>query len=139
MKVILLKDVKGLGRKLDEKEVANGYAENFLIPKGLARYASAQATREVESLKKQKIESESAELAKIEEQLEKLGEVTISAKANEQGHLFAKIGKAEIARATGLPEEIIILDEPIKEVGTHLALIKVGEKEKKINLVVLRS
>ena len=140
MKVILLQDVKGIGKKFEEKEVANGYAANFLIPRQLAKYASTQALKEVESLKAQRKTSEQAELEKIEKKLKDLNVLKISTSANDQGHLFAKIGKKEIAKLIGISENLIILDEPIKEVGTHQVLVRVGEgenaKEKKLNVEV---
>lgn len=139
MKIILLKDVKGVGKKFEEKQVPDGYALNFLIPRQLARHATPQVLKELESLKAQREKSESLELEKLEEKLKGLNEVQIKAKANEQGHLFAKIGKREISNATGLPEEIILLDTPIKEAGTHSVLVRVGEEEKKLTLEVLRS
>lgn len=143
MKVILLKDVKGVGRRFEEKEVASGYASNFLIPRQLAKYATPQAVNEVKNLKAGQEKSRAKDLEKIEEKLKDLKDLRITVAANDQGHLFAKIGKKEISDATGLPEEIIELETPIKELGTHTVLIKVGDptkdgasKEKKITLEV---
>ncbi len=139
MKIILLKDVKGVGKRFEQKEVASGYAENFLIPKQLARYATEQAVKELANLQEQKSKSEALVLEKLEEKLKEFDVLKIKAKANEQGNLFAKIGKKEIAEATGIPEELILLEKPIKEASTHSISIKVGEKEKKINLEVTNS
>ena len=144
MKVILLMDVRGVGRKHEEKEVSNGYATNYLIPRKLAKYASTSAHKELEHQKEERVKSTQANLEKLSEKLRGLDTVEIKAPANEQGHLFAAIGKKDVAEKTGLPEEIIMLDEPIKEIGSYQVLIKVGGpqhgeagKEKKIKLEVL--
>ena len=144
MKVILLKDVAKLGRMFDVKEVADGYARNFLFPKGLAEPATPGAVSRIE---KQKI----VEGAKIEAretalgvELESLAEtpVTITLKANEAGHLFAGLkqeGLLQLLRENGyhFTDENLHFVKPIKETGTHEIPIIVGKKEGKLILRVV--
>ena len=133
MKIILLKDVAGVGRKYDIKTIADGFALNMLIPKGVAIAATPEAVKRVETEKAGMV----AELQVQEELLHKSLEsidgktIAISGKANEKGHLFAGLHKAEIIPAIerdlriSIPAEYIVLEKPIKEVGDHKIEIKV--------------
>lgn len=135
MKVFFLKDVPKMGKKFDVREVADGYAQNFLFPKKLA----SPATKDVEQrIEKMKIET--VQMKKISENLlmknfEALAgtSVAMEEKANEKGHLFAAIRKEEITlklRESGIeiPDECIILEKPIKETGEHVISIMMGGK-----------
>jgi len=142
MKVILLTDVAKVGKKFDVKEVSSGYALNLLIPKGLARAATADAVKKVE---KEKAE-ESARKKKTEETLinalESIKGMTLEMKkkANEKGHLFAAIHKDEVVSllkdraGVELHPENIVYDKQFKEAGEHAIEVKVGEKSIKIKL-----
>ncbi len=144
MKVILLKDVAKVGQTHDVKNVADGYALNYLIPQGLAKTATNNAVTELES-QKSKIEAERKEKqANLVENLGQLSAdaITITAKANEEGHLFAGIGKGEIANAIkeqkslDIDPEIIILENAIKEVGEQTLEAKVGDEIVKLTVKI---
>jgi len=99
MKVVFLKDVKGKGKKGEIKNVADGYAQNFLIKNGYAVEASNQALSQLQGQKKLEEKNAAAELqaAKdLKEHLEKL-EVKIKAKSGEGGRLFGSISTKQIA------------------------------------------
>lgn len=124
MKVILLQDVENMGKKFDVKEVADGYARNFLIPKKLAQLASKQALEWADmqrNIQGQKAEEELKSMQESASQLDDL-EVTISVKVGEEGQLFEAIGAQKIAdsiKAMGfaIKKEQIQLEEPLKETG----------------------
>jgi large subunit ribosomal protein L9 len=99
MKVIFLKDVKGKGKKGEVKNVADGYAHNFLIKQGLAMEANSANISTLEGQKKKEDKRAAEELAeakKLGEQLEKIT-VELSAKAGEGGRLFGSITTKQIA------------------------------------------
>ncbi len=123
IEVVFIKDVPGTGQKGDIKRVADGYARNFLFPKGLAILATSALIEKVETEKKQKEQQREGKRAEYEKLVQGLEgqEVEVSARANEQGVLFAAVEPAAIAEALGrgISADQIILDEPIKKVGEH--------------------
>lgn len=127
MKVILIKDVKDLGRAHETVSVADGHALNYLIPGKFAISATPAALKESELRMKQSAERKEIDAKMLEQNLKSLvdAKIIIKAKANEKGHLYNAIGKSEIATAvqeqnhTTVPEEYISLDKPFKEIGTH--------------------
>jgi large subunit ribosomal protein L9 len=134
MKVILLKDVKKMGRAHEEVEVADGHALNFLIPGKLAVAATPLARKEAELRMKQRKERGELDAKLLAGNLEKLAEsrIVIKAKANEKGHLYDAVGEAEIAKAAKeahieLPEEVIKLERPFKELGRFEVPVSAGE------------
>jgi len=132
MKVILLQDVPGTGRKYDVKEVKDGYGRNFLIARNLAKPATAQAIKKLEEQKKIFDEEKKIQEDLLEKTLAGLEnlKITIDAKENEKGHLFAGIHAKEIKEALKkqhhleIPEDMIELNKPIKETGEHKIKIK---------------
>ena len=144
MKVILLRDVKGVGRKWEEKNVADGYANNLLLPKKLAIIATGNAAKEIKTLKEQEETHKTKENETILENMVKLAgtEVIIREKANEKNHLFASISKEKLVellereRGISIPEDCILLDHHIKETGTHSIPVKVGQRETHFTLIV---
>jgi large subunit ribosomal protein L9 len=92
MKVILLQDIKNIGRQGDIKDVSDGYARNFLLPKKLAEIATPEATQKVETIKAQQAEVQKADLEKTQALAESLQgrEVLIQAKEKD-GKLFGSI------------------------------------------------
>lgn len=99
MKVIFLKDVKGKGKKGEVKEVADGYAQNYLIKKGLAVEATNSNLKQLEAQKKKEAREAAEELAqakKLKEQLEQIT-VELKAKAGEGGRLFGSVTSKQIA------------------------------------------
>ena len=125
MKVILIKDVKGIGRAHEEIEASDGYALNFLIPKKLAISATSVAKREAETRRKQVVDRTELDAVLLTQNIASLADahLVIKVKANEKGHLYDAIGEPEIRKAAeeahiDLPENVIKLEKPIKELGT---------------------
>ena len=128
MKIILQKPVEKLGVPGDVVEVADGYARNFLVPRGLAVRAEKGALKQVESLKRAHDSRQSKEKVEFEALASRLiaaGAITISANAGEEGKLFGSVTAADIAAAVAAQAGIEIdrkdvhLDEPIRSIGTH--------------------
>lgn len=144
MKVIFLKDVPRVGKRNDVKEVNDGYAMNFLIPKKLAELATTKAINALEQQKKEMIlERTMAEqaLMKIMNEI-KDKEVTIKGKANEIGHLFSAIHKKEIVEALKrehkieINEDFLDLEKPLKETGEFQITVKVKDKKTTFKVIV---
>jgi len=144
MKIILLEDVKGLGKKSEVKEVKSGYAKNFLIPKNLAKLGTEE---NIENLNRQKTVSAekenkiTANLKEIVNQLKKF-KLELSLKTGENKQVFGSIGLPEIKKALKnsevfqkISKEIkgeikdfkIILEKPIKALGEHFIEIGLGK------------
>jgi len=131
MRIILLKDVENVGKKFELKDVKDGYARNFLIPKGLAKLATKQALEWIEKQKeieKQKVEEELKEIQKIASSIDEF-EVIISVKVGEEQQLFEKINTQKISdklKESGfeIKKEQIDLEEPIGELGEFPVKIK---------------
>lgn len=127
MKVILADDVDKLGRKGDIVTVADGYARNFLVPKGLAMVATRGSLKQAEVMQRARAEKDAREKEIAAAKVAKLGAspVYISARAGEEGRLFGSVTKSDVARAIEdqLEESVdrhnIRLDEPIRTLGTH--------------------
>ena len=127
-KVILLQNIKGYGQIGDVKNVADGYARNFLLPRNMAKLATSGAMKEVEGLKKKLSVMLEVEKKNAEGVAEKLKDMTIeiTRKANEAGTLFDGIDKSDIAEAVkktagvNLNEDMVLLDEKIKKVGERV-------------------
>ncbi len=134
MKVLLIKDVKKLGKKGEVKEVKDGYGKNFLIGKGFARHATpeilAQHAQD-ELVVAQSLEKEVDKLKKIAKELDKV-EIIITKKLGQNGHLFGSVTKEEIAVALKEQHGIEIdkkhINEKIiiKTVGEHDLDFKLG-------------
>ena len=144
MKIILLKDVKGVGKKYDIKNAKDGYALNLLIPQGLAVHATDKNLKEVDIKKRTDLEHSKIQEDLLIMNLKELDGIKIemSGKANEKGHLFAGIHKEqiipEIKKQTRIDmlAEFLILEKPIKEIGEHEISAKVADKTVKFKLVV---
>lgn len=131
MKVILREDVKSLGKAGDIVNVSDGYARNYLIPRGLALIADEKNVKAFELQKKKLLESIEKEKAKTMEFAERLKNttVTIKAKAGEDGKLFGSITTMHISEALKkegieLDRKRIVLTEPIKRTGEYRIAIK---------------
>ncbi|OIO51503.1 50S ribosomal protein L9 [Candidatus Kaiserbacteria bacterium CG_4_9_14_3_um_filter_50_16] len=126
MKVILTKDVKGIGRTHNAITVADGYALNYLIPGKLAIPATSQALQEAELRRKQITDRSALSASILAQNMTALTEthIVIKAKANEKGHLYDAVGESEIKKAAqeqahiDLPDDVIKLEKPFKELGT---------------------
>ena len=144
MKVILKRDVKGLGRAHEAVETADGHALNHLIPKRLAILATPAAEKAA-AVHKAKAESDrQVQTQLITQNLETLAEarIVITAKANEKGHLYDAVGVPEILAAikeqahAELPEEAIRLEKPFKELGTFDVPVAAGEGFGKFSITI---
>ncbi len=137
MKIILKEEVRGVGRKYEIKDVADGYARNFLIARGKAEVATAdterRAKKALELHEKERVEAEAANSTLLKSLAGK--EIIISAKANEKGSLFAGIGEEQVVVAAkehghgGISPGNIHLHEPIKTTGTHSVELRVHGKK----------
>ncbi|HVM25339.1 MAG TPA: 50S ribosomal protein L9 [Candidatus Limnocylindrales bacterium] len=126
MKVILKRDVKGLGRDGDLKEVKGGYARNFLLPSGAAVIADKGAVANWERHRDQREERDRAQRADAEATAEKLRELKleIPVKAGERGRLFGAVTSHQVAEAINrsgieIDRHDLHLREPIKALGEH--------------------
>ena len=144
MKVVLTADVKNKGKKGDIVNVNDGYAMNFLIPKGLAVAASASAVNETNQKKAAEIARKEKELAAAQAAAEKLNmaTVTLYVKCGESGKLFGSVTSKEIAeelkkQGYEVEKKNILLEEPIRKLGRATVEVKlyVGVRTK-INVVV---
>jgi len=146
MKVLFLKDVKGSGKKGEVKEVSEGYARNFLIPKLLAKPATEKLLNSIVENQKNRLKKEKKQEREAKKMSQKLEGVVVNIyrKANESGTLFAAISAKEVTKALKV-KEIMILEksieffEPIKHTGIHPVIANLaGEKTKfKINIQVI--
>lgn len=139
MKVVLLKDVRDMGRAHSVHEVSDGHALNFLIPRKLAIPATGSALKHAEMKQVQVKQKRELDVKLIESRIAALaeGKVTIVKKANEQGHLYDGVDAAEIAAAAELPEDSIELAKSIKEIGTHEVPVAIGESFGKITIEIV--
>ncbi len=144
MKVIFLKDVPRVGKKYDVKEISDGYALNFLLPKKLVEIATAKTIKDLE-IRKKTIEIErEVQSDLLVKNLEEIKGKTllIKAKADEKGHLFKGIHSKEIVEEmhkqhhADISEEFIMLEKPIKEVGDHEIHISIAGKKSSFKLII---
>ena len=132
MKVILRSDVDGVGLKGDICDVADGYARNFLLPRGLALKASKGAESQAGTMRRSRDVKDAAQRAAAQEVASTLVPtvINISAKSGSEGKLFGSVTTSDVADAvvaqTGieLDRRMLHLDEPIKTVGTHTVVAK---------------
>lgn len=133
MIVILVKDVKGVGKSGEVVKVSDGYARNLLLPKGLATEATEGNVKNLEKQKAIKEANKQKELGEAKELAEKIGQlkVTIITKSGEGGRLFGSITTKDIAEALTEQHKInidkrkFILENPIKHIGDFEVEIKI--------------
>lgn len=131
MKVILLEDIKTLGKRDAVVEVSDGHARNFLFPQNLAVSATEEALRNIkerETIAKKQSQKAIIEMGKLAEKLDGY-EITIEEKVNDDGILYAAVTKKMIAKALNkagfdVEEEMVDLKEPIKNPGTKTITIE---------------
>ncbi len=144
MKVIFLKDVPK-GKKGEIKDVADGYARNFLFPKGMALPATPSATKEAKILLEKRAEQETRqqeEQSKVAQDLEGK-ELHFKAKAGAKGRLHGSITSANIAaelsRVTGMEidKKRVEIEEPLHQLGDHEVVINLGTgAQAKIKVII---
>ena len=134
MKVIFNADVRGQGKKGEMKEVSDGYARNYLLPKGLAVAATQDnlnAMKLKEAAKKKQMEKEKAAALEASKKLESVV-VKITAKAGDSGRLFGSVTSKEISEALSkqfgieIEKNKIVQAEPIKSFGSYEVKCKFG-------------
>jgi large subunit ribosomal protein L9 len=127
VKVILASDVEKLGHKGEIVTVADGFARNYLVPKGLAMLASKGALKQAEDMQRSRAEKVRKEKEAAAARVASLGAspVYISARAGEGGRLFGSVTRSDVARAIveqlneQIDRHLIRLDDPIRRLGRH--------------------
>lgn len=132
MEVVLLEDVKALGKKRQIVKVNDGYARNFILPKKLGVEATPKNLNDLKLQKANAAKVAAEQLAAAKELAEKLADlsVTVSIKAGEGGRAFGSVSGKEIAQAAKeqlnmeIDKKKLVLPEPLKTFGTHQVSIK---------------
>lgn len=146
MELILLRDVKGMGRQYEIVSVADGYARNRLIPQGLATEATPAARAKYGSLLGSRTARGTRTKEALAEAVAKAEGVTLVVKQNAdaKGHLFAKVGKREVAAA--LAQKGIVVDEDaigiataFRELGTYEVKLHAGTRYATVTVLVERA
>ena len=136
MKVILLQDVKGTGKKNEVKEVSDGYARNFLLPKKVAVIADNTAMKELNEKNKSienKAQKEYEAAVELGKKMEEMN-IVIYSKAGDGGRLFGSITSKDIAEQLKKQHEIVVdkrkvlLNDPIRTLGSTIVEIKIHQK-----------
>lgn len=130
MKIILLQDVKNVGKKDEIKSVANGYARNFLFPKKLAEPATQQVIKELEKQKELEEKQAEEELKATQELVSKIDglEIEVLEKVDEEGKLYGSVNEIRISqilkeKGFDIKKKQIKIPQPIKEIGEYPVLI----------------
>lgn len=127
MKLLLRSDVEGVGKRGDIVDVADGFARNYLVPKGFAIKASSGVTAQAEAMRRSRDTKDAVARAAAEEIAKALvpAVITVTSRASGEGKLFGSVATTEVLEAVGaqtgieLDRKVIQLDEPIKTTGTH--------------------
>jgi large subunit ribosomal protein L9 len=145
MQVLLLQDIKGLGKKGEIVKVADGFATNSLIPQKKA----ALATPGIQAKVNAEIKNQLQKAAKLEKDSNELKEkierktFTVHAKVADGGHLFGAIREQQIAEAVtkslgkNIEKSQVVMPEPIKTVGEFAVVIKLGSVQAKAKIVIV--
>ena len=132
MEIVLLQDVKSLGKKGQVVKVNDGYARNYILPKKLGVEANAKNLNDLKLQKANDAKVAAEQLAAARELAAKLqeGSVTVSIKAGEGGRTFGSVSTKEIGKAVSdqlkldIDKKKMVLEEPIKSLGTHEVPVK---------------
>ncbi|EEG76944.1 50S ribosomal protein L9 [Dethiobacter alkaliphilus] len=144
MQVILLKDVKALGKKGEIKEVAEGYGRNFLLPRGLAVEASGGHLKQHKQQEKVVAGKKAKALTEAQETASKLNglKLEMKAKVGENGRLFGSITSNDVAAALkkqgfSVDKRKVELSDPVKALGTYSVRVKLHpEVDANLELIV---
>jgi len=144
MKILLKKDVANVGRKGDIKEVSNGYAQNFLIGRGLAEIATPAKEKQAQQLSAQRAQQQRSSKEALEGALKKLkgNALVIHAIANEKDHLFEAVHANVIVEhikdvlGVAVNEDAILIDTPMKELGEYTVHVAVGDEKLPVQIRV---
>ena len=146
MKIILMTDVPSLGRQGEQKDVATGYARNFLLPKKLAVPATATNLRNLDHLRRQRDreESRALETARVTAtSIEGLG-LHVAARASEDGRLYGSVSAQDVVdflekHRISVEKRRVLLEEPIKALGDYKVAIRLhGEVTASLTVQVTR-
>lgn len=133
MKLILKTDVENLGEAGEIVDVADGYGNNYLVPRGMAMRASKGAVADAEAISRARRKREAKTLAEAQQRRTDLERrpVTVAANAGEDGTLYGSIGTSAIARAVrdqlgiAIDRRRLELDRPLKELGEHRVDVRI--------------
>jgi large subunit ribosomal protein L9 len=135
IELLLIQSVEHLGHQGDVVEVKSGYAKNYLLPQGLAAFATDHHKRMVEKHRARLLELEKVRHSKLQALAEEMSKqsITIEANANDEGHLYGSVGAAEIVSALKrqnitLQPEQVRLTGPLKELGLYTVKIHLGQE-----------
>ncbi|MDF1513378.1 MAG: 50S ribosomal protein L9 [Anaerolineae bacterium] len=132
MKVFLKRDVAGVGKANEVKDVSNGYARNYLFPRGLAVPATkgrVQAAEDYEETRAQREQRERERSQKVVEQMQEL-QLNFRVKAGETGRLYGSITSADVAEKLSklldmeFDKRWLSMDRPIRDIGNHMIDVK---------------
>ncbi|MFH1768244.1 MAG: 50S ribosomal protein L9 [Candidatus Omnitrophota bacterium] len=131
MRVVVIKEMNKIGKEGDVVDVKDGYARNYLIPKGIVVTATQENLKRLEVIKKKKIDSEEASLSKAKNLKASLEEIslTLTAEAKDNDEIYGSINEAQIVKAlkeegVDLDQKLVKLDEPIRKLGVYDLKIK---------------
>ena len=145
MKVIFLEDVSAKGKKGELKDVADGYARNYLLPKGLAMVATKSAVKDYDQRVKSDARRQEQKMEEMKELAQKLDgtEITFKAKAGDKERIHGSITSADIAGElakignTEIDKKKIELPEPLRTIGTHeVELVLTRDVKTKIKVTI---
>lgn len=146
MKVILKQDVENLGDAGDIVEVADGYGNNYLMPRGLAMRATKGAIADAQAISRSRAKREARNVAQANERKEALERrpVTVQAKAGEDGTLYGSVGNSAVAKALRdqlgiqVDRRRIPMERPIKTVGMHEVTVRIhGSVQAQVQVEVI--
>ena len=134
MKVIFIKDVPGQGRRCEIKEVSEGYASNFLIPKKFAQLATAEIQQKISKESKEAEDKKLKEIEKLQNLKQDLEKrvFTVKVKVGDKGQVFGGVHEKDIAQAVGQKTDTNIdrhqveISAPIKQIGPHQIKLKLA-------------
>jgi len=135
VKLLLRSDVQGVGKKGDIVDVADGFGRNYLLPKGFAVTAAPGVEAQAASMRRSRDLKDAADRSAAEEIAKTLVPkvVTLQARASGEGKLFGSVGPKEIvdaiddARNVRIDKRKVLLEEPIREIGTHMVEIELAD------------
>jgi len=147
MKIILMTDVPALGRRGEQKDVATGYARNFLLPKKLAVQATAANLKNLDHLKRQRAREESKALETARATAASIEALTleVTARASEDGRLYGSVTAQDVVdfldeRQIAVEKRRVLLEEPIKALGDYTVLVRLhGEVTASLPVRVTRA
>lgn len=127
MRIVLREDVSGLGRKGDVLDVSDGYARNYLVPKGFAIRSTSGVERQAADMARSREIKDARDLTTAQELATRFNGVVLSipARASEEGRLFGSVVASDVVDAAAaqvnveLDRRTLLLEEPIKTLGTH--------------------